>query len=93
MNGKSTKRFAEFCFWIATLGPPIGILVLGAKFLRNLGGPLEVFYLNTANVFGDWVARSILGGCWMLLSGALLWRFLLSKHRNEEPGPPADLHD
>jgi hypothetical protein len=88
-----TQRFFWMCCWIAILGFPIGILVLGSTMTSRFGTSIETLYLEVANVLGDWPARIVFGGSWLAFGVLLFWRTVLSKHRHEDSGPPADLHD
>jgi hypothetical protein len=86
-------RMLELMFWLSMLGAPLSILVFGDRMLEVVGGPALSFYRNTANVLGDVAARVIIGLPWLALASAIFWRYVISKHRHEDPGPPADLHD
>lgn len=98
MLGNASKpslaiRLLELVFWISMLGAPLAILVTGERVLEVFGGPVLGVYRSTANAFGDGAARAIIALPWLALASAIFWRYVISQHRNDDPGPPADLHD
>jgi hypothetical protein len=75
--------------WIVFLTLPVGFLLAkgASPFDRDW---LNGLYVAFAELFGERIGRWIFCGLWLLLNGALLWRFLFYRER---PGDPLNLDD